>query len=334
MKYLFCTIFIFAAAAVSAQEVTFSGYGAVGFRLLDREALLDANQETYFEGKFQADIEISKRISGQLDFRGDSKSKSVELREFTAKIELADWVNMKIGNPKKPFGSEQMSDQYELETIDRSIVHRNLAPLGYVERSPSLMFYHNYKEKDSGSSPIGYHLMLFKDNSLSYGIVGRLSYFVAPDWSISTSLTEQGRGGRNPIMTFGATADLTFETKKEKLILEGVFAQDPNEGIRLQQLGESADVYSLGAKLNLSKEFEVGDELLRSIEPVILVGYFVPDSRVMQGRTVQLLAGVNVYIHKHARFRLDIDKLDTRTPYSNISSSHDSRITLEFQMQY
>ena len=197
MKYLFYVIVLFAAAAASAQEVTFSGYGAAGFRLLDREALLDANQQTYFEGKFQADIEISKLISGQLDFRGDSKSKSVELKEFTVKIKLADWIDMKVGNPKKPFGSEQMFDQYELETIDRSIVHRSLSPLGYVERSPSIMFYHNYKEKDSGASPLGYHLMLFKDNSLGYGVVGRLSYYLSPDWSISTSLQEQGRTGRD-----------------------------------------------------------------------------------------------------------------------------------------
>lgn len=332
---LYLVFLLFLLSSANAQEVTFSGYGAAGFRLIDREALLDANQEPYYEGKLQADIKISKLIEGQLDFRGDSKNKNVEFREFTAKIELADWVDMKIGNTKKPFGREQMFDQYELETVDRSYIHRSLSPLGYVDRAVSLMFQHNYKEeKDSGDMPLSYRLSFFKDNSLSYGVVGRLSYHIISGWTISASAEYQGITGRDPITVFGATADLSYDTKKIKASIEGVMAQDPIEGVRLQKFGMPSSVYSAGAKLNASVNIDLGGDLFRSIEPAILLGWFVPNSRQMTGRTIQALAGVNVYIHKHARFRVNVDKLDSRIAFSTISSSHDSRLTLEFQLKF
>jgi hypothetical protein len=318
-----------------AQEVTFSGYGAAGYRILDREALLDANQEPYYEGKLQADIRISKLIEGQLDFRADSRDKRVELREFTAKIELADWVDMKIGNTKKPFGREQMFDQYEMETIDRSFIHRSLSPLGYVDRGVSIMLQRRYKEKkDSGSIPLSYQLSFFKDNSLSYGVVGRVTYHMNSDWALSASVEKQQFGWRESISALGFAADLSYDTKEMKASIEGVMAEDPIEGVRLHEVGIRENVYSAGAKLNASMNFDLGGELFRSIEPVILVGWFAPNTGQIKARTIQALAGVNVYIHKHARFRVNVDKLDTRGVYSTVSSSHDSRITLEFQLKY
>src|SRR5687767_4361054 len=97
-RFLYFVLFIFLISSANAQEITFSGYGAAGFRLLDREALLEANREPYFEGKLQADIKLNEEIEGQLDFRADSRDNRVELREFTAKIKFADWVDIKIGN--------------------------------------------------------------------------------------------------------------------------------------------------------------------------------------------------------------------------------------------
>ena len=45
-----------------AQEVEFKGWGATGFKYFSRIRLNGSNQEVYYEGKLQADIEINKKI--------------------------------------------------------------------------------------------------------------------------------------------------------------------------------------------------------------------------------------------------------------------------------
>jgi hypothetical protein len=327
-------LMVLTICALSAQDVDFSGYGATGFRILEREALIDANQEVYYEGKLQADIKVSRLIEAQLDFRGDSRDKSVELREFTAKLELGNRLNLKIGHTKKPFGLEQMFDRYELETVDDSYLYRNISVLGYGGRAVSLMLYDKFAEKDSDVVPRSYYATLYKDNSQNAGVVGRIGFHLAPEWTVSGSAQMLSRGGRDPITTFGGTVDLSFESERLKASVEGVVAGDPVETIRRRMLGASSTINAVGANLNASMNFETGGELLRSIEPLILLGWYVPDSQRMSARTIQAVAGVNLHVHKRALIRVNVDRLDTRAGFSTVSSTHDSRVTFEFQVRY
>ncbi|MDT8325128.1 MAG: hypothetical protein RRA94_13535, partial [Bacteroidota bacterium] len=86
-----------------AQEVEFSGFGATGVRVYDRNPVAEFNQEFYYEGKFQADIRLSKDIEAQLDFRGSSDDREAVLREFSVKFEYFTYARIKIGNVKKPY---------------------------------------------------------------------------------------------------------------------------------------------------------------------------------------------------------------------------------------
>ena len=46
-----------------AQEIEFSGWGATGIKVYDRNVLLGYSQEMFYEGKLQADIEYNDNIS-------------------------------------------------------------------------------------------------------------------------------------------------------------------------------------------------------------------------------------------------------------------------------
>ena len=124
---------------ICAQELTFSGYGATGFRFFNRNSLNDFNQETYFEGKLQADLDYGKNIEAQLDLRGNSTDNSVNFREFSVKFEYWKKLTLKIGNIKKPFGYEYLTNRDELIQIDRSLNTNRIAEFGYGDRAISLM---------------------------------------------------------------------------------------------------------------------------------------------------------------------------------------------------
>ena len=70
----------------NAQDIEFEGWGATGFKYFARNRLNGANQETYYEGKLQAEIEFTKKIEAQLDLRGNSTDRSVNFREFSVKF--------------------------------------------------------------------------------------------------------------------------------------------------------------------------------------------------------------------------------------------------------
>ena len=88
IRFTTWTLFFLLSSVLLSQNVSFSGYGAAGLKMYDRNRLNDYNQETYFEGKLQADIKYNDHIKAQLDLRGNSTDNSVNFREFSIKIDL------------------------------------------------------------------------------------------------------------------------------------------------------------------------------------------------------------------------------------------------------
>ena len=326
-----CLFFI--PVIISAQDVSFSGYGAAGITIYDRNTLNGYNQEAYYEGQFQADIEYNKRISGQLDFRGNSIDNSVELREFSMKLELYDRFNLKIGNLKKPFGYEYLLNRDELFTINRSYVQDHIADLGYGGRSISVMGYYEYSKKHP-EFPFSYYLSLFKNNSLFSGVVGRVQYHFDDDYSIDCDYLFQNKGGEQPINTQGFGAGFTIEKKSFDTNMEFFYVQDPFEGVRRQLIGEDDRVYSSGVKWFGAYTFDVGAELCKSIEPLLLIGYYRPDWDIPDNHVIQTVAGVNVYIHKKIRLRLNADLRMTKNQYNDGYDTKESRGIFEIQARF
>ena len=73
-------------------------------------------------------------------------------------------------------------------------------------------------------------------------------------------------------------------------------------------------------------------EIVKTIEPVLLIGYFLPDSKVSEYNTYEAIIGCNFYLHKDVRFRLHGDLLMTKSVYTDSYSSVGSKVMFEAQV--
>ncbi len=319
--------------SVTAQEIEFKGYGAAGYIFYDRNILNEYNQETYYEGKLQADIEFNKKIEAQLDLRGNSTDNSVNLREFSAKLKYFKYINFEIGNIKKPFGYEYQISKADLVPVNRSFVQNRIEDLGYGGRSVSIMGYYEYSKKRP-EFPISYFLSLFKNNSLFAGIVARFGYHFNDDYVISANYQFQQKGGENKINTMGFGIDFVINKKDFDTSIEAYYVQDPYEGIRRKLQNVDEKVYAAGAKLQTAVGFDVDGEFIEEIEPFILLSYFLPDIDVSGNHVLQTLLGVNFYLTKDVRIRLNGDLRLTKNQFIDDYTTKESRGIFEFQVKF
>ncbi len=323
---------LFTSSLLYSQKIEFSGWGATGFIFYDREILNEYTQEVYYRGKLQADIEINKKLEAQFDMRGNSVDNTITFREFTAKFKYMDYLRFKFGNTKKPFGYELLENQEDLYTVRRSITSQRSALLGYGGRSVSLMAYYNYNKKRS-EFPYSYALSVFKDNSLNFGVGTRFRYHTG-DFALSANYLYQSRGGEEPISGSGIGADVTFDIKDFFSSFEIMYLQDIDEGVRRRLRNEDEKAFAFGVKIESAYQFELDAEVIKRIEPLILVNYFQPDSKLTEEHIIQSIVGVNIYFHKKVRARLDADIRLSKDEYNGDYSTHDSRFYIELQVRF
>jgi len=330
-KILF--LFLLLSFTLLAQKFDFSGYGSAGIKFFDRNRLNGANQETYYEGKFQVEINLKKGFEAQLDFRGNNIDKSVELREFSVKYKSDSWYNIKFGNIKQPFGYEYLINREKLWAIDRSIVQEKISEIGYGTRSISLMIYHEFDDKKPGA-PYSYYLSLFKNNSSTSGFVGRISYHFNQELALSFNYMFQALGGDVPAKVSGFASDIAYRSKKFDANIEIIYAGDPVEKRIRKLAGKENSVYAFGVKTLLARKFKTGDDFLEDIEPVIVAGYFQPENDQSQNHIIQGVIGSNFYFDDDIRMRLNADMRFSKTEYTDDYSTKESRLVLEMQVKF
>jgi len=315
------------------QEISFSGYGAAGYRFINKIKIIEYNQETYFKAKFQADIEINKKIDAQIDLRGNSEDQRVELREFSAGFSYIDIMKFKFGNIKKPFGSEQIESSENLYTVERSFLAESVEKLGYGGRSIGLTAYHKYSKKEP-DFPYSYYLNVFKNNAEQIGFTGRY-IFHFDDFAAAGNYFLLKTGGNFPLTSHAFSAGLTYDIKDFLAEGELFYVQDPVEGIRRKSAGiPDTKVYSFGGRVLAAIGFDTDGEVIEEIEPLVHFTYFQPDTKISNAHTFQILFGTNFYFDKDVRLRLNLDGLLTKNQYSDEYSTHDSRITIELQVRF
>jgi len=341
---LFVLSLIFIQLAIS-QDIEFSGYGATGMVFYDREILRDYNQETYYEGKIQAEIEFSEEIEAQLDIRGNSTDNAMNFREFSVKFKYAEKLRFKAGNIKRPFGYEQMMNRDELITVDRSVAENSLSDLGYGGRTVSIMMYYNYSDKRH-EFPFSYFASVFKDNALTTGAALRGMYYFSDDYALGASYMFQNRGGWRKMNAHGLGMDFFMQMKKISGLVELFYVQDPVRGLQILEQEKSraaaglpplnADefVYAAGAKMIWAIELSTDGDVIKKIEPVLLVGYYQPDMAIGGRHVVQTVLGGNFYFHKKVRARLNGDLRLTRSEFSSEYATDESRVILELQVRF
>lgn len=329
--FLAVIMVIFTAIRLFPQtDYSFSGYGAAGFRVYDRNQLRKYNQEVYYEGKLQFNYKVNKYIEAQLDLRGNSDDNRIILREFSAKFEYIKLLKFKIGNIKKPFGSEELLEREELTTIDRSYAHQTISDFGYGGRGVSVMAYYNYSKKRS-EYPYSYFFSFFKDNSFNSGMVLRGSYHLG-NLAASLNYAFLNKGGEYPIDNHGLCANLDYEDDNYKGAVALFYVRNPFESLRRQLISLDDKIYSTGINISSSYCFETDAEIIKKIEPVLLLGYFAPNTNESKYHTFEMIAGSNFYFHKDVRLRLNGDLLLTKNLYNSSYSSVGSKVTVEIQV--
>ena len=328
MRKIFFLI-IFVSTTVFAQEIKFTGYGSFGYKFIDRLRIIEYNQETYFEGKFQAEIEINKQIEAQLDFRANSDDQQAKLREVSAKFSYLDFLTFEGGHVKRPFGSEYLVSSDDLISVERSYLTEISEELGYSGRSTGIMAYHKAKKDEAHS----YYLFLYKNNNLQNGIVGRYVHHIN-DLEIGGNYFLLNTGGDYPIVSHAFAANIMYDKKDFSAELELMLLQDPVEGIRRRLQNLDDVVFGWGGRFTSILEINTNGKIIEEIEPFILLSYYQPDTKVVAQHTFQTLLGINFYFDKDVRLRLNGDALFTRNEFNNTYSTHDSRFIVEVQVRY
>jgi hypothetical protein len=340
------TLFLLINPIEAKEKIEFSGYGAAGYLFIDRNPLTDANQPTYYMGKLQADIEFNDEIEAQLDLRGNSATNNITFREFSAKFKYMQYLRFKMGHIKRPFGHEYMINREDLPTINRSVMQNNLSLMGYSVRSVSVMAYYNYSQKRP-DFPYTYALSIFKDNSLGSGIGMRGLYHFS-DFNVGLNYLFQNTTGNYPVAAHGIEIEGGYSGKNSNLNAQIIYVRDPlrskeimvaNEAREKEgqpPLEQSEEVYSTGAALEGSIRFDTDAKVIRTIEPLILLSFFVPNKDQMDDHILQGLAGVNFYFTKKVRLRLNLDLRLSKSEYDDSGeyATNDSRAIVELHVRF
>jgi len=326
-RLIFLIIITFFAVSYSQAQFKFKGYGATGYKWHDINKLKEYNQQAYYDAKFETEIEFSNDISAEFDVYGDNEDHIVRLKEFSVKYKYSDFLKFRIGNVKKVFGIEQLTSRDEYFTIDDSYLKRKFSTIGYSGRSVCFMAYNTYNpEKDS--IPVSYRIAAFKENSLSSGLFARISYH-HKNIAYSLGYIYQYRGGEYRISSSGFECDMMYIGESLSSNLEFFYAADPDENIvrMAGNIDEKANIFAL--KSTNAYEFKIDGKFIKKIQPVLLLGYYAPDSKAMDFHTYQILVGSDFYLNKKVKLRLNGDLLLTKGKFDNVYSTYDSRVTLE-----
>ncbi len=332
-NYILLSAILFFSSPVMSQEIDWTGYGAAGYRNINRQRINEYNQEMYFSAKVQAEIKINKDIESQVDIRGNSQDQQMELREVSVKFRYIKSMNIKFGNLKKPFTAEQIENSENLAQIERSNLSNALGQVGYGGRSIGLMAYYNSSGKKD-DLPYSYYLFLYKNNNLQQGVNARYQHHFDDDYSTAISYFILHTGGDYPMITNAVSPGFYLDKKHIRGELEFVIAQNPVEGIRRKVIGENSNVIFWGARALAAVAFNTDAEVIKKIEPLFMFSYYQPEFKYTREHTFQFLAGVNLYFHKDVRTRLNADFILSRNRYNDKYSLYGSTITLELQVRY
>jgi len=307
-------------------DVNFEGFGSTGFTFFNTDLMNKVNNLAYYRGKLQTEIKYGEFIKAQLDFRGESDDHSITFKEFSIRFKFMDYFWLKVGNIKKPFGYEQLTNREDLKVIERSYAHEQFANIGYGGRSVSLMAYYEYDEEVDGP-PISYYVSGFKENSLNAGFSSRLVYH-HENLAYALNYLYLSNGSLD-LITNGFALDITVDKKRYITSIELLAAQDPVDGIIRRLQGKDENVWTLGAKWLTAYKFKFDKRFMDAVEPLIQFSYLLPDSEVMGNNVIQLLLGCNYYFYKDVMLRFNGDVRLTKNEYIGEYDPYNSKATIE-----
>lgn len=329
-KYFICFIILINFELFAQYK--YSGFASVGYSYVAINDEIDYTQQTSFAAKLLFEYELNKHIDTRIELRAGSRDLTVQIREVSINLDYFEHLKFQVGNIKKPFGAENIESIENLTTVGRSYLTQKLNQIGYGDRAIGIEAYYKYSKTDS-DFPYSYYLFAFRDDGEESGFTARLTR-VVDNLSFTGNYFLLKTPGQYPITTHAAMLASSLDFANLSLDGELVLAQDPVQGIKRIKKNENQDVYIIGAKISSSFLLPTKGEIIHAVQPIVLIAYYQPDSKVWDDYTIQFLAGSNFILDEKFKLRLNTDILLSKNPLTKKYKGHDARVTLNLQVKF
>lgn len=306
-------LFLMFQTSQAKDNIRVEGYVTSSFQYAQNEVYGSG----YYLGKLRVEQKIDSDFKAVLDFRGRSKTNEVELKHAFLRIKYSPWMRVKIGQVKKRFSAEEMVSKAELITIERSLLNRHMQPFGYVVSGQGLTIYRKYEGK---GAPLGYRAgLLYNESRHLYTLLRFERFNIGPFQRVGTGGIVRKFTGTGQTVTTAFSLDGLIQLGAFATEIETVWGHDPVESHYRSLEGGSGRAAFVGGRMMFSHRYSYQERHIKILEPVILFSFLAPEVSQLDTHHYQCLLGINLYLHKKIRIRMNSDfilsnnKLDTDT---------------------
>lgn len=317
LKLIVILLFLLSSVIYAQKKISYDGYASAGGKLEYK-----GFGESFYRAKIQLEVKLNDYIDTQVDIRGWSGRREVELREISGEFKYWDQTRLRIGNLKKRFGTEELVSREELYTVERSLINRHISPMGYVGREVGVQLYKKWKEvKQDSNDFYSYYLGVSYNDSRAFGANGRMSVHNVLGLSqLGFDAVYQQLKGElifgDPLHAFAFSADVSKQAGQYYTDAEVFLGKDPFETRVSRFTGTERSVYFTGIKSSHVYRFQIDEKALKAIEPVLLLSFLVPDTRDFWVNQFQILIGMNIYFDEAVRLLINGDLISSNSRYN------------------
>ncbi len=334
-KYIYYTVVCLFITCISVPEgsaqtaMSYTGSLSTGLYY----EYQDSHTRKANRAKIEFNVNIKKNIKGQIDIRNRKKTNEIYLKGAWIKLRSDSPVKIKIGSIKKRFGFEETFSKDELYTIDTSIINRHMEYFGYVIRGQGVEIYRKYKGE---GHPYSFNTGAYYHESQNYYFSGRMVKHNFPFFDhagVSGILRFSLLNSKESFGAFGI--DVSKSVNSMNFEAELFYGDDTDATAFRRLSGRWEKVNFLGFRSLIRKEIKLNKSRLRKIEPLVMFCYLAPDTESLDVHQLQSLLGLNLYVTKKTRFRINGDMVLSNNPVEKDKYYYtDSRVSSEFQIRW
>lgn len=340
-KIRFLTLLVFLCflhSAYGVKDVSYDGFAAIDARYIYNEKF----PELFTDVKLEVILKLTPKLKVEVDLRGNSIDKEIELREVHGTFKPSPDIRIKAGNIKRMQGLEQLSGRENLFTIRRAQINRYITLLGYLTRDPGVQVSRTYNDE---IGPYSYYVSATYNQSATFTCSGRMSYHnlfgccqlgLNGIYQLATLHPFLDVEYEHPLHLFALSLDVSRSNGPWYYDFETFFGMDPFQTEMNQLPDNGRNVYYGGAKTLAAYRFAVNSNFVQGIEPVVLLSILAPDTRDIDVNRLEILGGINLHFDKHVSLRLNGDlilansEVDTGT--RDVAAG--SKIILEYMIKW
>lgn len=324
---LIAILFVNVQILQAQKKVDYGGYFEVGGKVKYNYIYV----QSFYKVKLEYKLKINDITKVEIDIRGDSEDRQIELYEGSASFKINKNFEFEIGDLKKRYGLEEETSREKLPFVEESMINAYLEPLGFVSRDPGLQIHWN------------------DDNEITK-VTGGVHFNESHRTTLMTLIKRKNFWGLDKV---GASFQLALESDNElpntwianintekdfgfvNCEIEFFTGQDPNESYYRRIVGEDGKVNYFGSKALLTKKIFFDSDFIKCIEPLFLGSFLSKDTDHFDINSIQLLAGFNIYFDEKIRLMINGDLILTNhSYYKKERTIVGSNVVAQFQIRW